>query len=102
MPEKDKNKITHMDNVIGRLLTSKITHKANKKEQEPYGGKYSDIMEGEHLIAMRKAIENLAAGKITKKQYSEVKKGFLMEFPESAIKLLQADIDSDKAKKEKK
>jgi len=54
-------------------------------------------MEGEHLIAMRQAIEKLIAKKITKKQYDEVKKGFLMEFPESAIKLLQADIDSDKA-----
>ena len=76
--------------------------KPKKKEQEPYGGKYSNIMEGEHLEAMREAIEKLAAKKITKKEYNEVKKGFLMEFPESAIKLLQADIDSDKAKKEKK
>ena len=72
------------------------------KEKEPYGGKYSDIMEGEHLIVMREAIEKLDAGKISKKQYEEVKKGFLMEFPASAIKLLKADIASDKAKKEKK
>ena len=34
--------------------------KPKKKEQEPYGGKYSNIMEGEHLIAMREAIEKLA------------------------------------------
>ena len=67
-----------------------------KKEQEPYGGKYSNIMEGEHLIAMREAIEKLAAGTITKKQYDEVKKGFLMEFPKSAIKLLEKDIALDK------
>ena len=72
------------------------------KEKEPYGGKYSDIMEGEHLFVMREAIEKLDAGKISKKQYEEVKKGFLMEVPASAIKLLKADIASDKAKKEKK
>ena len=73
-----------------------------KKEQEPYGGKYSNIMEGEHLIAMRQAIEQLATGKITKKKYNEVKEGFLMEFPESAIKLLKQDIASDNAKAAKK
>ena len=71
-----------------------------KKEQEPYGGKYSNIMEGEHLVAMREAIEKLAAGTITKKQYEEVKEGFLMEFPESAINLLKKDIAADAAKKE--
>ena len=76
--------------------------KPKKKEQEPYGGKYSNIMEGEHLIAMRDAIEKLAAKKITKKQYDEVKEGFLMEFPESAIKLLKQDIASDAAKATKK
>ena len=76
--------------------------KPKKKEQEPYGGKYSNIMEGEYLVKMREAIEKLAAGKINKKQYNEVKEDFLNEFPASAIKLLQADIDSDKAKKEKK
>ena len=70
--------------------------KPKKKEQEPYGGKYSDIMEGEHLIAMREAIEKLAAGTMTKKQYDEVVKGFLMEFPKSAIKLLEKDIALDK------
>ena len=74
--------------------------KPKKKEQEPYGGKYSDIMEGEHLIAMREAIEKLAAGKITKEKYNEVKKGFLNEFPESAINLLKKDIAADAAKKE--
>ena len=66
-----------------------------------YGGKYN-VMEGEYLVQMRRAIESLAAGKITKKQYEEVKKSFLNEFPASAIKLLKADIASDKAKKEKK
>ena len=66
------------------------------KDQRPYGGKYSDIMEGEYLVSMRKAIENLAAGKITKKKYLEVKKSFLNEFPESAIKLLKQDIAADK------
>ena len=73
-----------------------------KAKVGPYDGRYDNIMEGEHLIAMREAIEKLAAGTFTKKQYEEVKKSFLNEFPESAIKLLQADIDSDKAKKEKK
>ena len=76
--------------------------KPKKKEQEPYGGKYSNIMEGEFLIMMREAIEKLAAKKITKKQYDETVKEFTNEFPASAIKLLQADIDADKAKKQKK
>jgi len=66
------------------------------KKQKAYDGKYDDVMEGEHLIAMRKAIEDLAAGKINKKQYNEIKKGFLNEFPESAINLLKKDIAQDK------
>ena len=68
------------------------------KKQKAYGGKYDEIMEGEHLIKMRKAIEDLAAGKITQKVYNEIKTGFLNEFPESAIKLLKKDIDQDKKK----
>ena len=68
-----------------------------KKQQKDYGGKYDDIMEGEYLVMMRRAIEDLDAGKITKKEYDEAVKSFLNEFPKSAIKLLQADIDSDKA-----
>ena len=67
-----------------------------KAKPGPYDGRYDNIMEGEHLIAMRQAIEKLAAGTITKKQYDEVKKGFLMEFPKSAIKLLEKDIALDK------
>ena len=67
-----------------------------KKKQKAYSGKYDDIMEGEHLITMRKAIENLAAGKITQKVYNEIKKDFLNEFPESAIKLLKKDIAQDR------
>ena len=50
--------------------------KVTKKKQKDYGGKYDDIMEGEHLIVMRKAIEDLRAKKITKKQYNEIKKRF--------------------------
>ena len=65
------------------------------KEKKAYGGKYDDIMEGEHLIAMRKAIEDLDAGKITKKRYNEIYKGFLNEFPASAIKILKRDIAID-------
>ena len=67
-----------------------------------YDGAYDNIMEGEHLEAMREAMEDLAAGKITKKRYLEVKKGFLMEFPESAIPKLQKQIDSAKDKKDNK
>ena len=67
-----------------------------KAKPGPYDGQYDKIMEGEHLIAMRQAIEKLAAGTITKKQYDEVYKGFLMEFPASAIKLLKKDIALDK------
>ena len=73
-----------------------------KAKPGPYDGRYDNIMEGEHLEAMRQAMERLAAGKITKKQYNEVKKGFLMEFPESAIPKLQKEIDAAKAKTPKK
>ena len=69
-----------------------------KKKKEPYGGKYSNIMEGEHLIAMREAIEKLAAGKMSKKEYLKWKEGFLKEFPESAIALLKKDIAKDAKK----
>ena len=47
--------------------------KPKKKEQEPYGGKYSNIMEGEYLVKMREAIEKLAAGK---KNITKLKKVF--------------------------
>ena len=66
-----------------------------KAQTGPYDGRYDNVMEGEHLIAMREAIEELAAGTMTKKQYDEVVKGFLMEFPKSAIKLLEKDIALD-------
>ena len=45
---------------------------------------------------MREAIEKLAAGTMSKKQYEEVKKGFLNEFPASAINILKKDIARDK------
>ena len=67
-----------------------------KAQTGPYDGRYDNVMEGEHLIAMREAIEKLAAGTMTKKQYEEVKKGFLNEFPASAINILKKDIARDK------
>ena len=67
-----------------------------KAKTGPYDGRYDNVMEGEHLIAMREAIEKLAAGTMTKKQYEEVKKGFLFEFPASAINILKKDIARDK------
>ena len=67
-----------------------------KAKTGPYDGRYDNVMEGEHLIAMREAIEKLAAGTMTKKQYDEVKKGFLNEFPASAINILKKDIARDK------
>ena len=67
-----------------------------KAKTGPYDGRYDNIMEGEHLIAMREAIEKLAAGTMSKKQYEEVKKGFLNEFPASAINILKKDIARDK------
>ena len=67
-----------------------------KAKTGPYDGRYDNVMEGEHLIAMREAIEKLAVGKISKKQYEEVKKGFLNEFPASAINILKKDIARDK------
>ena len=66
-----------------------------KAKPGPYDGRYDNIIEGEHLIAMRDAIEKLAAGKITKRQYNEIYKGFLYEFPASAIKLLKKEIAQD-------
>ena len=67
-----------------------------KAQTGPYDGRYDNVMEGEHLVAMREAIEKLAAGTMTKKQYEEVKKGFLFEFPASAINILKKDIARDK------
>ena len=38
--------------------------KTNKKQKaKEYSGKYDDIMEGEYLVMMRRAIEDLDAGK---------------------------------------
>ncbi len=65
-----------------------------------YGGKY-DVMEGETLVKMRRAIEDLAAGKITQKKYDEVYESFLAEFPKSTIKILKNDIAKDAQEKEK-
>ena len=67
-----------------------------KAQTGPYDGRYDNVMEGEHLIAMREAIEKLASGTMSKKQYEEVKKGFLNEFPASAINILKKDIARDK------
>ena len=67
-----------------------------KAKTGPYDGRYDNVMEGEHLIAMREAIEKLAAGTMSKKQYEEVKKDFLNEFPASAINILKKDIARDK------
>ena len=47
-----------------------------------YDGAYDNIMEGEYLGMMRKAMEDLAEGKITKAEYNEVKKDFYEEFNE--------------------
>ena len=74
----------------------KKKQKVQNTYENDYGGKYDDVMEGGHLIVMRGAIEDLAAGKITKKEYNEIKEGFLNEFPESAINLLKKGIAQDK------
>ena len=83
------------------MAETKKKTETKKKKVGPYDGRYDDIMEGEHLIVMRKAIEDLRAKKITKKQYNEIKKGFLNEFPKSAIKRLELDISMDAIKAEK-
>ena len=72
--------------------------KKTNKKQKAYDGKYDDIMEGEYLVMMREAIEDLDAGKITKKEYEQAVKSFLNEFPKSAINLLKKDIAQDKKK----
>ena len=66
-----------------------------KAKPGPYDGRYDNIIEGEHLIAMRDAIEKLAAGKITKRQYNEIYKRILYEFPASEIKLIKKEIAQD-------
>ena len=80
------------------MAETKKKTETKKKKVGPYGGKYDDIMEGEYLIWMRESLEKLAAGKITKEEFAEVKKGFLNEFPESAIALLKKDIAKDAKK----
>ena len=80
------------------MAETKKKTETKKKKVGPYDGRYDDIMEGEHLMTMREAIEDLAAGKITKKEYNEVYKGFLNEFPASAIALLKKDIARDAKK----
>ena len=80
------------------MAETKKKTETKKKKVGPYNGRYDDIMEGEYLISMRKAIEDLADGKITKKKYNEVKEGFLNEFPKSAIKRLKLDISLDAIK----
>ena len=62
-----------------------------------YGGKY-DVMEGEYLVMMRKAIEDLAAGKITQEDYDQVYNSFMNEFPPEAIEVLKKDIANDGGK----
>ena len=81
------------------MAETKKKTETKKKKVGPYDGRYDDIMEGEHLMTMREAIEDLAAGKITKKEYNEVYKGFLNEFPASAIPLLKKDIAQDAKRK---
>ncbi len=80
------------------MAETKKKTETKKKKVGPYDGRYDDIMEGEYLIWMRESLEKLAAGKITKKEFAEVKKGFLNEFPESAIALLKKDIARDAKK----
>ena len=80
------------------MAETKKKTETKKKKVGPYDGRYDDIMEGEHLIAMREAIEKLAAGKMSKKEYLKWKEGFLNEFPESAIALLKKDIAEDAKK----
>ena len=67
----------------------------HKKDLEhAYGGKY-DVMEGDRLITMRTALEDLASGKIDQIKFEEIKEGFLLEFPDEAIDVLKKDIKED-------
>lgn len=67
----------------------------HKKDLEhAYGGKY-DVMEGDRLITMRIALEDLASGKIDAIKFEELKEDFLLEFPEEAIEILKKDIKED-------
>ena len=81
------------------MAETKKKTETKKKKVGPYDGRYDDIMEGEHLMSMRKAIEDFAAGKITKKKYLERENEFLDEFPKSAIALLKKDIAQDAKRK---
>ena len=67
----------------------------HKKDlEQAYGGKY-DVMEGDRLITMRLAIEDLMSGKIDQIKFEEIKEDFLLEFPEEAIEILKKDIKED-------
>ena len=53
-----------------------------------YGNQYSDVMEGEQLVNMRKVLE----GKITGKEAEEIRTNFLEEFSPQALEQLKREI----------
>ena len=58
-----------------------------------YGDQYSDVMEGEQLVNMRKVLE----GKITGEKAEEVRTNFLEEFSSEALEQLKKEIGNDKS-----
>ena len=77
-----------------KIQDESFIEESKKDLEHAYGGKY-DVMEGDRLITMRLALEDLASGKIDAIKFEEIKEDFLLEFPEEAIKVLMKDIKED-------
>jgi len=77
-----------------KIQDESFIEESKKDLEHAYGGKY-DVMEGERLIDMRLALEDLASGKIDAIKFEEIKEDFLLEFPEEAIEILKKDIKED-------
>ena len=78
-----------------RKIQDELFIQEHKKDlEQAYGGKY-DVMEGDRLITMRIALEDLASGKIDAIKFEQIKEDFLLEFPEEAIEILKKDIKED-------
>ena len=95
---KDVVKYPRGDKVMAhsdRKIQDESFIQEHKKDlEQAYGGKY-DVMEGDRLITMRLAIEDLMSGKIDQIKFEEIKEDFLLEFPEEAIEILKKDIKED-------
>ena len=77
-----------------KIQDESFVQESKKDLEHAYGGKY-DVMEGDRLITMRLALEDLMSGKIDQIKFEEIKEDFLLEFPDEAIDVLKKDIKED-------